>query len=209
MGACIAVASPNLFSSFTTYVYLQVKKQLRPDESMVHCVTDYQHDCDHTRQRLLGLLEHDPRPSALIAICLKPGPAVIEAYRAAGAPVIVVDEEAEGASTVAADGFACGRMAGEHLLQLGRRSIAIVSGRAGFDGGYGARHRQRGLRQALADSGLELPLEELIEVVDYSQQDGVSSMNTLLDRRRPIDAVFCAAGDTTPSACSRRPGRAG
>jgi DNA-binding LacI/PurR family transcriptional regulator len=34
-------------------------------------------------------------------------------------------------------------------------------------------------------------------VKDYSQQDGANSMNELLDRKPRVEAVFCAAGDTT------------
>jgi DNA-binding LacI/PurR family transcriptional regulator len=197
MGACIAIGAVNLYAGFTSFLYLQLKKKLRPGDSIVHCSTGTQDDTGVARERLLGLLGSGPRPAALIAICLRPGPAVIDAYRRVGAPVIVIDEAAEGASTVAADNAAGARMAIEHLLQRGRRSIAMVSGRAGLVGGFTSLQRQQGVRQALASAGLALADENLIEVPDYSEQDGVSAMNAFLSRTPRIDAVFCGAGDTT------------
>lgn len=197
MGACIAVGAVNLYANFTTYLYLQLKKRLRPGDSIVHCSTEDQGDVESARERLLALLQSSPRPVALIAMCVRPGPAVIEAYRRVGAPVIIIDEEAEGASTVAADNVAGGRMAVEHLVQRGCRRIAMVSGQAGLVGGYTSRQRQQGVREALAAAGLTLAAEDLIEVPEYSEQDGVNAMNTFLDRSTRIDGVFCGAGDTT------------
>jgi len=160
-------------------------------------VTDHQHDTDLARARLLALLEHDPKPVALILVALRPGADVIKAYRAARAPIVIIDEETEGTSTVTADNVACGKLAVEHLLAAGRRSIAVVSGLSSQAGGYSAAQRQRGARQALADAGLELAAGNVIEVADYSHKDGVNAMNALLDRTPRVDGVFCAAGDVT------------
>jgi len=197
MGACVAVASINFFAGFTASVFLQLKKQLRPGETIVQCVTDHQHDSALARERLLKLLDRDPKPVALILVALRPGADVITAFRAARAPIVIIDEETEGASTVAADNVACGKLAAEHLLAAGRRSIAVVSGLSNQAGGYSALQRQRGVRQALAEAGLELEAGNVLEVADYSHKDGVSAMNTLLDRQPRVDGVFCAAGDVT------------
>lgn len=197
MALCIAVASINFHAGFTAFVFLQLKKQLRPGETIVQAVTDHQHDSPFARDRLLALLEKKPSPVALILVALRPPPTVVEAYRARGIPIVIVDEEAPGTTTVAADNFACGRLAVEHLVREGRRSIAVVSGLASHPGGYSALHRLRGVRQALADAGLELAEENVLEAMDYSHKNGVHAMNTLLDRTPRVDGVFCAAGDTT------------
>ena len=197
MGVRLAVASVNFFAGFTAFVLLQLKKQLRPGETIVQCATDHQHDTEFASKRVLALLEGDPRPVALISLALRPAPAVIAAYRAAGVPVIAIDEEPEGATIVACDNVACWRLAIEHLLETGRRSIAVVSGLSQLAGGYSALHRQTGARQALAKAGLELAAENVLEVKDYSHKDGLDTMNALLDRKRRVDGVFCASGDTT------------
>jgi LacI family transcriptional regulator len=191
----IAVASVNLYSGFLGYMYSQVKKALRPGQSILDCVTHHQHDSDFARQRLLALLESNPKPIGLIGICIKPGPTTIAAYRAAGIPIVVVDEEAEGASTVATDNVACGRIAGQRLLAAGRRSIGVVSGKSQLDGGWTSSQRLKGFRSALAEAGVPFSEEKLIEVQDYSQKDGTNSLATLLDKRGGVDSVFCAAGD--------------
>jgi LacI family transcriptional regulator len=197
MSTCVAVASINFFAGFTASLLLQLKKQLGPGETIVQCVTDHQHETDLARTRLLSLLDHDPKPVALILVALRPPADVIKAYRAARAPVVIIDEEAEGASTVAIDNVACGKLAVEHLIAAGRRSIAVVSGLSALAGGYSAAQRQRGARQALAAAGLELEASNVLEVKDYSHKDGVNTMNALLDRSPRVDGIFSAAGDTT------------
>jgi DNA-binding LacI/PurR family transcriptional regulator len=191
----IAVASVNLYSGFTGFMYAQVKKALRPGQSILDCVTHHQHDSEFARQRLLALLDSDPKPVALIAICIKPGPIIVEAFRKAGAPILVVDEEAEGVTTVATDNFACGRIAAQRLLGNGRKTLGIVSGKSQLDGGYSAIHRQKGFRSALAEAGVRFSEDRLIEVQDYSHKDGTNALASFLDRRTGVDGVFIAAGD--------------
>lgn len=198
MGTRIAVAAVELYSAFTASVFLQLKKQLRAGESIVHTATDEQHVSEHATQRILSLLAGEPRPVALILIALRPAPQVVAAFRSAGLPVVIVDEEAPDASTVASDNLACGKLAAEHLLATGRRSIAIVTGAVSKPGGYSAVLRLRGFREALGAAGLALAAADVLEAPNYSHKDGVNAMNALLDRGR-VDAVFCAAGDATAS----------
>lgn len=193
----IAVASASLGSGFAGLIYSNLKKQLKPGHTIVECAISARVDVDFVRSRLLQLLEGDPKPIALVGICLKPDPQTLETFHAAGAPVILVDEESEGASTVSCDNFAGGYMAGEHLAKLGRKSIAVVSGQMHINGGYNALQRVKGFAKACAERGLHFSMDEVIEVVFYTHKDGVNAMNQLLQERRKIDGVFCAAGDAT------------
>ena len=193
----IAVASASLGSGFAGLIYSNLKKQLRPGQSVVECAIPARADVDFVRTRLLQLLEGEPKPIALVGICLRTDPPALAAYRAAGAPVILVDEEAEGASTVSCDNFAGGYMAGEHLAKAGRKSIAVVSGEMHINGGYNAMQRVKGFAKACAERNLPFSMEDVIEVVFYTHKDGVNAMTRLLQERRKIDAVFCAAGDAT------------
>ncbi len=199
MATRIAVAAIELYSAFTASVFLQLKKQLRPGESIVHTTTDEQHDSDHATQRILALLGGDPRPVALVLVALRPAPQVIAACRSAGLPVVIIDEEAPDASTVATDNLACGHLAAQHLLATGRRSLAIVTGAVSQRSDYSAVLRLRGFRDAVGAAGLALAADSVIEAPDYSHKDGVNAMNALLDGSRRVDGVFCAAGDATAS----------
>lgn len=79
------------------------------------------------------------------------------------------------------------RMATEHLLRLGHRRVATITGPLGMMPG---RDRLEGYRQALASRGV--PTEEsLIAEGDFSEEGGRAAMQQLLPARP--DAVFVAS----------------
>ncbi len=192
----IAVASAILGKGFPAAVYSGLKKRLKPGQSIVESGV-FDEERQVVRARLWKLLEGEPKPAALIGICVRLEASDVAPFRELGAPVILVDEEAEGASTVGCDNFAGGYMAGQHLAKLGRKSIAVVAGPLHRNGSYNAVQRVRGFSRACAEHGLPFSESEVIEVNYYSQKDGVEAMTRLLHERRRLDAVFCAAGDAT------------
>jgi LacI family transcriptional regulator len=191
MDARIAVGAQGFGTVFQGLVYEELRKLLRPGQSVIECAIPQWDDPVLVRGRLLTLLEE--KPLALVAICLRPDPATVAGFRAAGVPIVLVDERAEGASTVASDNLSGGYLAGRRLTQGGRKAIALVSGPIRD---YNAMQRMRGVAKALSESGLPLPAEGLVEAPSYSYQDGVSAMARLLDGPRKIDGIVCAAGDT-------------
>lgn len=195
MDVRIAIASHSLSSGFSGGMYSLIRKRLQPGYSILECGIVLRDDPEHLRTRLLKLLRSEPRPTALIGICLRPDPQTIAEFRDAAMPVILVDEQAEGASTVASDNHAGGHLAGKHLADAGRRTIAVVSGRLNSNGGYNAVQRVNGFTKALAERGIPFSSEALVEVVDYSRKEGEAALATLLRLPKKPDAVFCAAGD--------------
>ncbi len=191
----IAVAAWNLGSGFCGILFSKLKKLVRAGESIVECATVMPHDHEYAIGRLLAPLEGEPRPAALIGICLTVDGRVRDAYRDAGVPVILIDEEQEGCTTVASDNVVGGHLAAKHLLGLGRKSIAVVGGDPGADGGYSSRLRVEGVRKALAEKGLVLHPENVAVVPKFSTRDGQVAMAQLLDNGKRVDGVFCAAGD--------------
>jgi DNA-binding LacI/PurR family transcriptional regulator len=188
----IAVAAANFAHTFPAQMMTYLHGNLRPGQSIIQCSTAGM--ADTAKDRLEKMLEKS-RPAALIGICIKPDEATVAAYKAAGVPVVLIDEEIPGASTVTTDNFMGGYIAGDYLAKKGKKNIAVVSGRMRVEGGYNAIQRVTGLIKALADNGLTLPEGGLIEVISYSYNDGIESMAKFLDEKRKIDAVFCAAGD--------------
>jgi LacI family transcriptional regulator len=129
-------------------------------------------------------------PKALVAISVRPTADVIAAYRAAGAPVVLLDEEAPGAASVSTDNEVGGYLAGKHLLLTGRKFLSVITGRVNAPGGMNARLRLAGFRRALA----EVRLTPTVHIeVDYSRRDGEECF---LRAQEHADGVFCAAGDT-------------
>lgn len=190
------VGASSLSSGFCGQMLSQLRKLLAPGQSIVECPTP-QNGPEVARARMLAFLEREPRPVALVVVCFRPDASTIEAYRARGVPVVLVDEEAEGASSVAYDSFAGGYLAGQHLARAGRKRIAVVSGWMQTNGGYNARRRVEGFAKAMSEACLPFRLEDVIEVRDYTHRDGVNAMARLREQRRAIDAVFSAAGDAT------------
>lgn len=191
--AHIAVASRVLGSGFSGLVYSHLRAQKQPGHELVECAV-MSYDPDHVRARLHRLLEAHEKPTALICVSLRPDLATIEAFREVGAPVVLVDEEQQGASTVASNNVAGGLLAGSFLAQAGRREIGLVIGKLVEGGAYNAHERLKGFRQALAQAHLPLRQDRIVEVVEYSRAEGVSALATLL-QHHGLDAVFSAAGD--------------
>lgn len=109
-------------------------------------------------------------------------------------PFVVVDHRGElGADvpSVGATNWLGGRMATEHLLSLGHRRIAIISGDANL---RCSRDRIAGYRSALEDAGIPID-PELIRPGGFIQQTGYEQTCALLDLPEPPTAIF-AGSDT-------------
>ncbi len=195
MEQVVAVAAQHFGSGFGAVMAALLKKHVRPGQRVVECLTKVAGSDEPRLEAMLELLASPPAPAALVGIATRPTPEIVAAFRARAIPVVLIDEEAAGATTVACDNRIGGLLAGQHLLRSRRRNPAVVCGRRGVAGGHNAITRVKGFEEALAAAHLTLRPEDVLEVVDYTRKDGVTSMMELLGRSPAIDAVFCAAGD--------------
>ncbi len=109
-------------------------------------------------------------------------------------PFVVVDHRGElgpDVPSVGATNWLGGRLATEHLLSLGHRRIAIISGDASL---RCSRDRIAGYRAALEDAGVAVDAE-LIRPGAFIQQTGYEQTCALLDLADPPTAIF-AGSDT-------------
>jgi LacI family transcriptional regulator len=88
------------------------------------------------------------------------------------------------------------RGAMQHLLDLGHRRIAFISGPAGR---ADADERLRGYSDALTEAGIGFD-SRLIAAGDYVEPGGMAAMNALLDRGLPFTAVFASNDDSAYGA---------
>jgi DNA-binding LacI/PurR family transcriptional regulator len=93
-------------------------------------------------------------------------------------------------SYVSVDNVGAAYTAVSHLIALGRRRIAHITGNLAISDG---RDRVEGYQRALSDAGLPLD-ESLIVEGNFSHRSGYLGMQTLLERK--VDAVF-ASSDIT------------
>lgn len=115
----------------------------------------------------------------------------LEPLRRRGTPVVLVDRDGTGTEfdSVAVDDVAGGRMATQHLLDIGRRRIAFAGGPLTL---RQVADRLKGAQQAIATApGARL---EIVETPTLSVLAGRAVGTQLQERRREDrpDALFCA-----------------
>ncbi|MDX1663656.1 MAG: LacI family DNA-binding transcriptional regulator [Candidatus Promineifilaceae bacterium] len=101
------------------------------------------------------------------------------------------------------DNFDGAYRATEHLISLGHRRIAHVTGNLTH---ADAVERREGYLQALRDNRIE-PLSDLIAEGEFTEQSGVLAIEMLLSRGRTFSAVFAANDESAYGvrlACYRR-----
>jgi len=190
MNGPLTVASLHFGSGFGAVMVPHLKKQVPADQDIIEFLIS-----DPSRKGLLKLLERTPRPCSLIGISIRPDPEIVASFRSHGIAVVLIDEEAEGACTIACDNLVGGLLAGQYVACLGRRNPVVVCGKRSIAGGRAAALRVTGFERALATVGLSLSDETILEVEDYTRKGGCRAMVDLLNVRPMPDTIFCAAGD--------------
>lgn len=79
-----------------------------------------------------------------------------------------------------------GRLAGQHLIDIGRSRIAHITA----DNDLSASERASGLSAVLAESGLTLALDKPLRG-NWTRAWGVQAAHELLDSGQIVDAIFC------------------
>jgi LacI family transcriptional regulator len=158
----------------------------------------------HGYNLVLGNAEEEPRLQAeylrllmqqrvdgiIISSLLSSSREFVEPLVAMKQPIVLINRVMDGlkVDTVVIDNVAGGRLATEHLVELGHREIAYVGGRPDTSTN---RDRFRGYRAALRDHGIVLN-RRLVSMGDYSRVCGYQAMRSLLKTGRRVTAAVCA-----------------
>lgn len=105
-------------------------------------------------------------------------------------PVVVTGRtlKAPGLFSLNFDNFEGGRLATRHLLSLGHRRIAFITGVANHTD---ANERLRGYRDALEAAGIDYE-PELVVNGDFHESSGLQAVSQLLASRQKFTAIFAA-----------------
>jgi LacI family transcriptional regulator len=126
---------------------------------------------------IVSARREDPRPPIDVGRAHFP---VVYAFTQVTDPgaLCVLPDEAHGA-----------RLATEHLLQLGRRQFAHITGPSYFEA---VRLRESAMRQTLAEHGITLPEHQVLSG-PWQESWGYTAANFLFDNDSSIDALFCGS----------------
>jgi LacI family transcriptional regulator len=109
-------------------------------------------------------------------------------------PIAVTDRQLQAPNVVSFDfdQFEGGRLATRHLIELGHRRIAHITGPKDQSD---AVKRKDGYLRAHAEAGLTVEPRLMVEG-NFLETGGIQAMNQLLEQRAPFTAVFCANDQT-------------
>ncbi|MCA1307650.1 LacI family DNA-binding transcriptional regulator [Microbacterium sp. 2216-1] len=108
------------------------------------------------RTRLFEEILPQRRLDGIIAVGIQPSARELERLMLVGSPLVSVGSYAEGTSAISIDDTAAGRLATEHLIDLGHRDITFLGGRAdAATHAFGDELRLAGYRAAMSTAGLE------------------------------------------------------
>jgi LacI family transcriptional regulator len=126
----------------------------------------------------------------VLLVGLVSAPESLKGLVGGGLPVVMLDRPVDlpGSATVRVDHKAGGRIATEHLLELGHRRIAHIAGPKGLGV---SQQRLDGYRRALSARGVDFD-ESLVTEGDFSEDGGYRGIQELLRMRTRFTAVFAA-----------------
>jgi DNA-binding LacI/PurR family transcriptional regulator len=131
----------------------------------------------------------------LISISLCPPDADLDRFAAAAMPVVLVDYPHERLPAVHTDDVAGGRLATEHLLELGHERIAFLGDfEHNYHGFTSSAMRRVGYQEALCSAGLDVDLQ-LVRRASHGREPAAVLTRELLDLADSPTAIF-AASDT-------------
>jgi DNA-binding LacI/PurR family transcriptional regulator len=132
------------------------------------------------------------RVDGLLSISLAPPKADLRRLEAAGIPIVLVDQAHEALPTVTVDDVDGGRLATNHLLELGHRWIAFAGDTV--DGVHGASASSRrcvGYQRALCDAGVPVR-PDLVKLRPHGRA-AAEIVREVLALDEPPTAVFAAS----------------
>jgi LacI family transcriptional regulator len=182
VGVLVPLVYPAYFSSILAGVAEALSEQ---DLRVVLSPTGHEHDREVT---LLERLMHGLTDGALIVLP-EESSEELERLVDQGYRFVVVDPLmplAERIPSVSAAHTAGAHQAMRHLLELGHRRIAAITGPAGW---VATEDRRRGYHAALASAGI-LPEPELEVEADFEIAGGREAARHLLDLATPPTAIF-------------------
>ncbi|MEM6431787.1 MAG: LacI family DNA-binding transcriptional regulator [Deinococcota bacterium] len=123
---------------------------------------------------------------------------VLERRQREGFIIIDIDRYSglKNVDAVTVDNVLGASLAGQHLLELGHKQIAVITGPLHLSTGF---ERLKGFENALEQAGVDLP-SRYIQVGTFRESSGYEAALALLDLREPPTALFTANNEMMAGA---------
>jgi len=145
------------------------------------------------RRYYLREMPYRGRVDGLLVLSLPIFDTAAAQFQAASLPAVLVDTYHPALSSIKIDNVAGARLAVEHLLALGHRRIAYVSGPLEGELAFPTnRERLQGYSEALEAYGLPVIPDYILQGED-SHADGMRMTSRLLDHPEPPSGLFAAS----------------
>lgn len=146
------------------------------------------------RARLFSDVLPRRRLDGIIAVGIQPSTHELERLVQVGSPLVSVGAYREQTSSVSIDDEAAGRIATEHLIDLGHRDIAFLGGREdAATHAYGDEQRLRGYRAAMTAASLESSIRHAVG--EPTTPGGYEAGVRMLGDRKSRPTAFVAVCD--------------
>ena len=174
-------------SYFTAILSGAVEALYEQGQRVLLCPTHHEHD------REVTLLERlmDGTTDGAIVFLPEESSEELRTLQAHGHPFVVIDPRQpldEGIPAVSAAHSSGARAATEHLVELGHRRIALITGTRGWTA---TEERVAGYRTALAAAGLR-SVDGLVVEGHFTTETGHAAAQQLLDLAEPPTAIFAS-----------------
>jgi DNA-binding LacI/PurR family transcriptional regulator len=144
------------------------------------------------RERVFDRVGARGAADGVLIVSLLPTPELARRLQADGVCVVLIDAEATGVASVAADHEMAGRRAVQHLLDLGHRQIALIDSPDDLFSATSRPGRNAGFRAPLAAAGIPLPAA-FTQVAEFSPEGGAAALTALLRLEQRPTAVFVSS----------------
>lgn len=127
-----------------------------------------------------------------LLVSVKPDDEYVKALAGGSVPVVIIDGRVDGLPSLYIDDELGGKMATEHLIELGHERVAFVGDWEDFIGFRPTEKRRAGYLEAMAAAGLSVP-DGYIKTGPHEHLVTLDATNELLDLDAPPSAVVASA----------------
>jgi LacI family transcriptional regulator len=192
----VITAYLNSFSFYEVYLLNGFEKQ-NSDFGRKYVLNQYATGGNQQRKReLLKAILSEKLADGVISMFLKFEEDDLNEFKNKKVPVIFIDEEAEGFPSVKLNNFKGAYDAVKYLVEKGKKNIGLVVGQMSSEGvGITPIERFEGYKKALKDNNIAFDPKKVIEIINYTFEEGEQSLRSFIERKIKLDSIFCAAGD--------------